>query len=275
MQWDPGTRIGPYEILSALGAGGMGVVYRAQDTRLGRHVALKILPDAVAGDPDRIMRFEREARTLASLNHPNIAMLHGVEDPPAQPGGLRVRALVMELVDGEDLSSRLSRGPMPLADALPIARQIADALEAAHDVGIIHRDLKPANIKIRDDGTAKVLDFGLARALDAAAAASGVGTAHNTPLVTAPTLTSPALTQMGVILGTAAYMSPEQAKGRQADRRADVWAFGVVLYEMLTGERLFDRVDLSETLAAVLTAEPDWRRLPVTTPQTIRRVLAR
>jgi Tol biopolymer transport system component len=237
----------------------MGEVYRARDTKLGRDVALKILPDAFAHDVERLARFEREARTLAALNHPNIATIYGVE----------ANALVMELVAGEDLSRRISRGPIPIAEALPIARQIADALEAAHDAGIIHRDLKPANVKVRDDGTVKVLDFGLARTTnDDADYAS-----HDRS--TSPTILSPAVTTMGVILGTAAYMSPEQAKGRPADRRADVWSFGVVLFEMLTGRRLFDGPDVSETLAAVLTSAPKWDALPADTPATVRRLLSR
>jgi eukaryotic-like serine/threonine-protein kinase len=206
----PGTRIGPYEVIASLGAGGMGEVYRARDTRLDRDVALKILPDAFASDPDRLLRFEREARTLASLNHPHIAQVHGVEQDTTGHGFSR--AIVMELVDGEDLSQRIARGPIPLDETLPIARQIAEALEAAHEAGIIHRDLKPANIKVRDDGTVKVLDFGLAKAIEATPA-GGAGA----------TVTSPAMTMHGVILGTAAYMAPEQAKGKPVDKRADIW----------------------------------------------------
>jgi serine/threonine protein kinase len=239
-----GHRVGPYEISDRLGAGGMGEVYRARDTKLGREVALKILPEAFASDPDRLMRFEREARTLASLNHPHIAQVYGIEDSGA------TRALVMELVEGEDLSARIARGlaspkpvgeggPIPLDEALPLARQIAEALEAAHEAGIIHRDLKPANIKVRDDGTVKVLDFGLAKALDpsvtgatGAAGAMGAGATGAAgaagALAEPPTITSPALTMRGVILGTAAYMAPEQAKGKPVDRRADIWAFGCV-----------------------------------------------
>jgi Tol biopolymer transport system component len=213
------------------------------------------------------MRFEREARTLASINHPHIAGIYGVEETTGDDGS-RARALVMELVDGEDLSERIARGAIPLLEALAIARQIAEALETAHELGVIHRDLKPANIKIKEDATVKVLDFGLAK---------GVG-AESSPSADAalsPTITSPAMTQMGLIIGTAAYMAPEQAKGRAVDRRADVWAFGVVLYEMLTGEHLFGREDVTETLAAVLTAEPDWSRLPSSTPPRIRRLLSR
>ena len=259
MAVSPGTRIGPYDIVAPLGAGGMGEVYRARDTKLGREVALKILPEAFASDPDRLMRFEREARTLASLNHPHIAQVYGIEDSGA------TRALVMELVAGEDLSARIARGPIPLDEALPIARQIAEALEAAHEAGIIHRDLKPANIKLRDDGTVKVLDFGLAKALDVAPDALGDGA----------TITSPAMTMRGVILGTAAYMAPEQAKGKPVDRRADIWAFGCVLYEMLTGRRTFKGDDLTDTLTAVLRDEPDWTALPAETPPPVRALLRR
>jgi serine/threonine protein kinase len=258
----PGTHLGPYEILSALGAGGMGQVYRAHDTKLNRDVALKVLSDLFASDPDRLARFTREAQTLASLNHPNIAHIHGLEESNG------VRALVMELVEGEDLSQRIARGALPLDDALPIARQIAEALEAAHEQGIIHRDLKPANVKVRSDGMVKVLDFGLAKAMESAGAAS--------PNVSqSPTITTPAMTQAGMILGTAAYMSPEQARGRAVDKRSDVWAFGCVLYEMFTGKRAFSGEDVSETLAAVLRGEPDWTALPRETPAPIRRLLRR
>src|SRR6188508_616915 len=223
----PGTRLGPYEILSALGAGGMGEVYRARDKKLDRSVAIKILPEAFAADTERIARFQREARTLASLNHPNIAHVHGLEESSG------VRALVMELVEGEDLAERIARGAIPVAEALTIAKQMADALEAAHEQGIIHRDLKPANIKVRPDGTVKVLDFGLAKAMEPTGIAS--------PSVSqSPTITTPAMTEAGIILGTAAYMSPEQARGKPVDKRADIWAFGCVLYEMLTGQRTFD-----------------------------------
>jgi hypothetical protein len=256
-----GTRLGPYEILSTLGSGGMGEVYRARDTKLNRDVALKILPDAVAGDPSRFARFTREAQTLAALNHPNIAHIHGLEEF----NGLR--ALVMELVEGEDLAVRIARGPIPMADALSIAKQIAEALEAAHEQGIIHRDLKPANIKVRDDGTVKVLDFGLAKALDP------VGSAPN--VSQSPTITTPAMTQAGIILGTAGYMSPEQARGKTADRRADIWSFAVVLFEMLTGRRAFEGDDISVTLASVLKTDPDWKALPPATPAGLRRLLSR
>jgi serine/threonine protein kinase len=213
----PGTRLGPYEILTALGAGGMGEVYRARDTTLNRDVAIKVLPDSFVDDPDRLARFQREAQVLASLNHPNIAHIHGLE----QSGG--VRALVMELVEGEDLAQRITRGPIPIDEALPIARQIAEALEAAHAQAIIHRDLKPANIKVRADGTVKVLDFGLAKALHGA---GGLGATSAADPLNSPTITSPAaMTMRGMILGTAAYMAPEQAKGKAVDKRADIWAF--------------------------------------------------
>ena len=256
-----GTRIGVYEILAQIGVGGMGEVYRARDTKLGRDVAIKILPELFAADPDRLTRFEREARTLAALNHPNIAHIHGLE----QQG--RLQALVMELVDGEDLAHRLSRGAIPLPEALPIARQIAEALEAAHEQGIIHRDLKPANIKVKDDGTVRVLDFGLAKALtpDGVASADGMNS---------PTLTARA-TQMGFILGTAAYMAPEQARGKVVDRRADIWSFGVVLVELLTGEQAFKGEDVSEVLAKVIERDPDLSRLPPAVPASLRTLLAR
>jgi serine/threonine-protein kinase len=272
-----GSRLGSYEIVAPLGEGGMGQVYRARDTKLHREVALKILPEAVASDPDRLMRFEREAKTLASLNHPHIAQIFGLEEglvlaapaagkDPARP----VRALVMELVEGEDLAERIVHGPIALDEALSIARQIADALEAAHDAGIIHRDLKPANIRVRPDGTAKVLDFGLAKAREP----GGAG-ATRANVLDSPTITSPAVTMHGVILGTAAYMSPEQARGRAVDKRADIWAFGAVLYEMLTGTRAFGGDDLTDTLTSVLRDTPNWSALPVDTPATVRRVLAR
>src|SRR5258706_5851392 len=247
MHLSAGTRLGPYEILSALGAGGMGEVYRARDTKLDRAVAIKILPEAFAADTERIARFQREAKTLASLNHLNIAHIHGLEESSG------VRALVMELVEGEDLAQRIARGAIPVAEALPIAKQMADALEAAHEQGIIHRDLKPANIKVRPDGTVKVLDFGLAKAMEPPASSPNVSQS--------PTITTPAMTQAGMILGTAAYMSPEQAKGRAADKRSDVWAFGCVLYEMLTGRRAFEGDDVSDTLAAGPPREPDWDAL--------------
>jgi serine/threonine protein kinase len=232
--------VGPYRIGAKIGEGGMGQVYRARDTRLDRDVAIKILPEAFATDTDRLRRFEREAKTLAALNHPHIAQVYGTETADGRP------MLVMELVEGEDLAARLAAGPMPFDEAMPIARQIAEALEAAHGQGIIHRDLKPANIRVRPDGTVKVLDFGLAK--PAAAEATSVAA----PPMNSPTFTSPAMTQLGIILGTAAYMSPEQANGRPLDRRTDVWAFGCVLYEMLTGLRVFEGDDVSDTLALVL-----------------------
>jgi eukaryotic-like serine/threonine-protein kinase len=263
-----GVRLGSYEILSALGSGGMGEVYRARDTTLNRDVALKILPDAFAHDPDRVARFKREAQVLAALSHPHIAAIHGLE----QSGGTLF--LELEFVDGEDLARRLDCGPIPLDEAVPIARQIADALEAAHEQGIVHRDLKPANIKVRSDGTVKVLDFGLAKALDAGSTVpSGAG--RPSALSMSPTITTPAMTQLGVILGTAAYMSPEQAKGRTADKRSDIWAFGAVVYEMLTGHRAFKGEDVSDTLASVLRQDVDWTSLPDSTPAALRRLIAR
>lgn len=257
----PGTRVGPYEIVSPIGAGGMGEVYRARDTKLNRDVAIKVLPASFASDPDRLARFDREAQVLAALNHPNIAHLHGLEES----GG--VGALVMELVEGEDLSALIVRGPISLADAVPIAKQIADALEAAHELGIIHRDLKPANIKVRGDGMVKVLDFGLAKALDPAAASSP--DAANSPTL------SVRGTQMGMIIGTAAYMAPEQARGKVVDRRADIWAFGAVLYEMLSGQRAFKGDEISDILASVIKDDVDWQALPAEIPESIRRLLRR
>jgi Tol biopolymer transport system component len=254
-----GRRIGVFEVQGLLGVGGMGEVYRARDTRLGREVAIKLLPRAFKDDPDRVARFEREARLLASLNHPHIGAIYGLESAD------EVSALVMELVDGEDLSQRLCRGALALDEALPIVKQMAGALQAAHEHGIIHRDLKPANIKVRPDGTVKVLDFGLAKATEA------VGT---TSTMNSPTLSMHA-TQAGVILGTAAYMSPEQARGRSVDKRTDLWAFGCVLFEMLSGVRPFRGDDVTDTIAAILRADPDWTRLPAETPPSIRRLLRR
>ena len=255
-----GTSIGVYHVTSLLGVGGMGEVYRARDTTLNRDVALKVLPTAFAHDADRLTRFRREAKTLASLNHPHIAIIHGLE----QAGD--VHALVMELVQGEDLSQRLTRGALPFDEALPIATQIAEALEAAHEQGIIHRDLKPANIKVRADGAVKVLDFGLAKALDSA----GVPSASPSE-----TVATPAMTEAGMILGTAAYMSPEQARGKPVDKRADIWAFGCVLFEMLTGKRAFLGDNVSEVLASVLAREPDWARLPVTLSPVVATYIRR
>ena len=285
-----GTRIGVYDVVAKIGEGGMGAVYRATDTSLSRQVAVKVLPDAFASDAERLARFEREAKTLASLNHPHIAAIYGFE----KSGGMH--ALVMELVEGDDLSVRIAAAHrlsptahgLPLDEALPIARQIAEALEAAHEQGIIHRDLKPANIKVRSDGTVKVLDFGLAKALDPGGGAGQAGRAgaeagvyrpdrpDRPDLSASPTLTSPAmLTGAGMILGTAAYMSPEQAKGRTVDRRADVWAFGCVLYEMLTGTRAFAGADIQDTFVAIMRDEPDWTRLPATLPQALVAYLKR
>ena len=273
MSLPPGTRFGPYNIVAPLGAGGMGEVYRAKDTQLDRDVAIKVLPASFALDTDRVARFTREAKTLATLNHPNIAAIYGLESSGSGPGS----ALVMELVEGDDLSTIIARGPLPLAEALPVARQIADALEAAHEQGIIHRDLKPANIKVRADGTVKVLDFGLAKAL-AAGEANATADTMNSPTLTAAAFAQgyggPG-TQMGMIIGTAAYMAPEQAKGRAVDRRADIWAFGVVLYEMLTGQRAFKGDDISETLASVLKDTLAIDALPAGTPSRLRELVAR
>ncbi len=256
-----GAWIGSYEIVSALGEGGMGAVYRARDTKLGHDVAIKILPDAFASDADRLARFEREARTLASLNHPNIAQIYGVED----------RALILELVAGDDLSTVIARGALPLGEALAIARQIALALEGAHDAGIVHRDLKPANIKVRPDGAVKVLDFGLAKSTPA----DDARRAGSEDAVSYATMTSPAMTGIGVILGTASYMSPEQARGRPVDRRSDLWSFGVVLFEMISGRQIFAGDTITDVIAAVVTRDPDWGALPPTTPASIRRLLTR
>jgi serine/threonine-protein kinase len=257
-----GSRLGPYEILSALGAGGMGEVYRARDTKLKRDVALKVLPDLLASDPDRLARFQREAELLATLNHPNIAAVYGIEDEAD------VRAIVLELVEGETLADRVARGPIPIDDTLTIARQIVDALEAAHDRGVVHRDLKPANIKITPEGRVKVLDFGLAKILETAAPA--------TALSMSPTLSVQA-TYAGVILGTAAYMSPEQARGKPVDRRTDIWAFGCVLFEMLAGKQAFASAGdtVSDAIATVLTKEPDWTALPAGTPPHLASLLRR
>ena len=235
-----GRCIGVYQLSARIGTGGMGEVYRARDTKLNRHVAIKVLLPAVANDPDRLARFSREAQLLAALNHPHIAQIHGLEDA----GGLH--ALVMELVEGPTLADRIARGAIPIDEALPMATQIAEALEAAHEQGIIHRDLKPANIKVREDGTVKVLDFGLAKALDPTSGAAEDAMTSPGPGVRA--------TEAGVILGTAAYMSPEQARGRPVDKRTDIWAFGCVLYEMLTGRPVFAGTTMSDLLAAVLTS---------------------
>ena len=290
----PGTRVGPYEIVSPLGAGGMGEVYRARDLKLDRDVALKILPDTFAADPDRVRRFEREAKTLASLNHPNIAQIYGIES-----FGANGTALVMELVPGPTLDELIRDqferrgGSFEMSEVVAMASSIAEALEAAHDLGIVHRDLKPANIKIKGawgptpahltdgrlaptrsasgiaDGTVKLLDFGLARAVDPS------GSADLAAAASSPTMLSPAATQQGIILGTAGYMSPEQAKGRTVDKRADIWAFGVVLYEMLTGKRLFGGESVTEIIASVIKDAPDLRALPPDTPPAIRQLLTR
>jgi serine/threonine-protein kinase len=261
MPLSSGTRLGPYEVLGQLGAGGMGDVYRARDTRLARVVAIKLLPAEVAQDAERLARFRREAHLLASLNHPHLAAVHGLEELDGK------LLLVLELVEGEDLAQRLKRGAIPVDEALDIAKQIAEALEEAHEHGIVHRDLKPANIKLTPEGKAKVLDFGLAKAYAGDQATSG-DASHS------PTLTR-AGSESGVILGTAAYMSPEQARGKPVDKRADIWAFGVVLFEMLTGRRLFQGETVSDTLAAVLKTEPEWGLLPAETPQRIRELLRR
>ena len=262
MALSAGTRLGPYEIVSLLGVGGMGEVYRATDTNLKRQVAIKVLPQTVATDLERLARFQREAEVLAALNHPNIAHIHGLEK---SDGAI---ALVMELVEGPTLADRVAKGAIPLDEAMPIAKQIAEALEAAHEQGIIHRDLKPANIKVREDGTVKVLDFGLAKAMES----SGAMAASASML---PTITTPAMTQAGIILGTAAYMSPEQARGKTVDRRADIWAFGCVFYEMLTGRRAFEGETISDVLAKVIERDPDWTTLPGITPVPLRELLRR
>lgn len=259
-----GTKLGPYEIVSAIGAGGMGEVYRAHDTKLNRDVALKILPEAFTSDADRLARFTREAQTLASLNHPHIAQIYGLEESAG------VRALVMELVEGEDLQQRIAHGPIPIDEARSLARQIAEALEAAHEKGIVHRDLKPANIKVTPDGSVKLLDFGLAKAmLGEPDVSSGSGGVSKSPT------RSHLMTQEGIILGTMPYMSPEQAKGKAVDKRTDVWAFGVVFFEMLTGKQLFHGETVSDVIAAVLTRDPDWKALPASVPKSIRSLLAR
>ncbi|HEY1339466.1 MAG TPA: protein kinase [Bryobacteraceae bacterium] len=261
-----GVRIGPYEISGSLGAGGMGEVYRARDARLNRDVAIKTLPAGFADDPNRLARFQREAQVLASLSHPNIAAIYGLEESEG------VRGLVMELVDGPTLGDRIAAGPMTVEEALPIARQIADALEAAHEKGVVHRDLKPANIKLTADGKVKVLDFGLAKALGVEAASgsgSDAGSVQNSPTLTLDS------TRAGMILGTAGYMAPEQARGKPVDKRTDIWAFGVVLHEMLAGKMLFEGETVSDTLAAVLRADIDWDRLPADTPPKVKRLLRR
>jgi serine/threonine-protein kinase len=259
MTLSAGTRLEHYEILELIGRGGMGEVFRARDTKLKRDVAIKVLPEAFASDEQRMKRFAREAEVLASLNHPNIASIYGLEESDG------ITALVLELVEGPTLAERIAEGPIPLDEALPIAGQMAEGLEAAHEQGIIHRDLKPANVKVREDGTVKLLDFGLAKALDED---------RESEPSESPTM-SAAATRAGVIMGTAAYMSPEQARGKPVDRRADIWAFGVVLYEMLTGRRMFEAEDVSLTLAEVMKSEPQWDALPSDVSPTLRTYLAR
>ncbi|HXV61703.1 MAG TPA: protein kinase, partial [Vicinamibacteria bacterium] len=261
MPLTPGMKIGAYEIRGTIGAGGMGEVYRARDTKLDRDVAVKTLPESFASDPERVSRFEREAKVLATLNHPHIAQVYAVEET------LNGSVIVMELVEGDDLSTRLSRGVLPAAEALALARQIAEALEAAHERGIVHRDLKPANVKVTPEGNIKILDFGLAKNVETTASGSG-------SISESPTLAARG-TALGVILGTAAYMAPEQARGKPVDRRADIWAFGAVLYEMLTGRRPFEGDDVTEVLARVIEREPDLDGIPKETPVAIRHLVAR
>ena len=260
MQVFPQSRLGPYEILARIGAGGMGEVYRARDTNLGRDVAIKVLPEEFARNRDRMARFKREARLLASLNHPNIAAVYGIE------GSVSTGALVMELAEGATLADRIASSPMPIADQLPIALQIANAVEYAHEHGVVHRDLKPSNIKISSDDTVKILDFGLAKAMQ--------DETDDTHPENSPTITGVA-TRAGVLLGTAAYMSPEQAKAKKVDHRADIWAFGCVLYEMIVGKKVFEGETVSDVVAAVIRAEPNWTALPETTPAPIQRLIRR
>ena len=260
MSLTPGTTLGPYEVVEEIGRGGMGEVYRARDTKLDRDVALKVLPQAFTDDPDRLARFEREAKVLASLNHPNIGHIYGLEEAEGQ------KALVLELVEGPTLTDRIAQGPIPVDEALPIAKQITEALEAAHEQGVIHRDLKPANIKVRDDGMVKVLDFGLAKAFEPEA---GSVSASMSPTVS---LTA-AATQLGMVIGTAAYMAPEQANGLTVDKRADIWAYGAVLFEMLTGKKMFEASDVSEMLASVLVKDPDISSIGQHVPAHIRSVV--
>ncbi len=257
----PGSRIGNFEIVGALGAGGMGEVFRAKDSRLGRDVAIKALPPAFAQDPERVARFEREAKLLASLSHPNIGAIHGLEEVEGH------RYLVLEFVEGETLDQRLSRGPLPLADSLDVCRQIAAAVEAAHESGVVHRDLKPGNVMLTPSGVVKVLDFGLAKAADASVGA-------DMKLSASPTMTY-AMTGVGTILGTAAYMSPEQARGKPVDKRTDIWSFGCVLYECLTGRRCFEGETVSDMIARILQGEPDWNALPAQTPNRVRELMRR
>ncbi|MGE5243875.1 MAG: serine/threonine-protein kinase, partial [Betaproteobacteria bacterium] len=260
-----GTHLGPCEIITELGAGGMGEVYRARDTKLGREVALKILPPAFVGDPERLARFEREAKTLAALNHPHIAQIYGLEESRG------IRFLVMELVDGETLAARIAKGPLPIDEALAWAGQIAEALEAAHEKGIVHRDLKPANIMLTTEGVPKVLDFGLARQSEATASSTAIS--PDSPTLTSPAVHSPTIP--GAIMGTAGYMSPEQARGRQVDKRSDIFSFGCVLYELLTGAKPFAGDTIADVLGATLHKDLDLSLLPAATPPNVRRVLAR
>ena len=262
MPLSPGTTLGAYTVTAKIGEGGMGEVYQARDTKLDRDVALKVLPEAFTSDPDRLARFEREAKVLASLNHPNIGTIYGLEEAEG------VKALVLELIEGPTLADRIAKGPIPIDEALPIAKQIAEALEAAHEAGVIHRDLKPANIKVREDGTVKVLDFGLAKALQP--------DASDPNLSLSPTMSlTAAATQMGMVIGTAAYMAPEQARGKVVDKRADIWAFGAVLFEMLAGAKPFAGGDVSEVLATVIKTDPDWDALPDETPSRVPTLLRR
>ena len=254
MSLTPGTKLGGYEILAAIGAGGMGEVYRARDSKLGREVAIKVLPEEFTQHPQKLARFEREARLLAALNHPGIATLHGLEEAEGKP------FLVMELIEGETLAERIARGPLPVNEALPLSQQIAEALEAAHEKGVIHRDLKPANIKVDPEGHVKVLDLGLAKAFG--------DDIPEGDLSQSPTLSRDA-TKAGVILGTAVYMSPEQARGKVVDKRTDIFSFGAVLFEMLTGKKAFPGGDVSDVLAAVIRSEPDWKALPADVPPSV------
>ena len=262
MALTPGTRLGHYDVTILIGEGGMGQVWQATDTQLNRQVALKILPDAFAADPDRLARFKREAQILASLNHPNIAAIYGIEEAEG------TRALVLELAEGPTLADRIRKGPIPLDEALPIAKQIAEALEAAHEQGVIHRDLKPANVKVKADGTVKVLDFGLAKAFQPDASAPNMSVSPTISLTAAAT-------QMGMVIGTAAYMSPEQARGKPVDKRTDIWAFGVVLFEMLTSAKAYPGDDVSQTLARVIDREPSWEPVPETVPPALSGYLRR
>ena len=262
MPLNVGSRLGHYDVTALIGEGGMGQVYQATDTKPDRDVTLKVLPQAFTDDPDRLARFEREAKVLASLNHPNIAAIHGLEESDG------IRALVLELVEGPTLADRIAQGPIAVDEALPIAKQIAEALEAAHEAGVIHRDLKPANIKVRTDGMVKVLDFGLAKAFEPEAGSVGASMSPTISLTAAAT-------QMGMVIGTAAYMAPEQAKGLTVDKRADIWAYGAVLFEMLTGKKLFEAGDVSEMLASVLVKDPDISSMGTHIPDHIRSVVRR